>query len=683
MKKIILWILSILLISPVFAEDIRSVSYNNQISFEEINTNTNVTYIQKWQNSISCNSIPSLCARTYFWLYDIDNIFATPSSFYISSNTWYWYNVNLTYSFIQLSNDKFNIIDSSRLGGYGVIGINYSWYNYDIDSLQVFYSRPEDTNYSWNNPLISFWNNVLTWNYKILNNNYVRVFYNDNEFNWYNFGTAPWINEEKNTPFNYQIFTLWSSYFNTKNYNVKLPDRVLGTFYTPSISYWFSFINALTWYTWSSLKFYSVFPYFDYEFTWWLVYNLPSWSYTDKFYVFRYDWLRAWSSIYYIGVLSKCNARFCDGTWIYSDLLYSEYYCNWLWFNTWSKKIDFSSCTLINWWVVKNILPFSNSSSVVNISFVTNDFLNNILDVFNSPSLTYWHNFTFPHHYWWNWFWNFYINDRNQLCYKVDSYPSYYYNWEYNWCYTIDFTSTIPDILNWFDNTAFPPEPLTPEESRDRAYDIICKLSPNNPICLEFGYTTWAYDVSFTADWSWWLLATITLYDEDDWSCPDIYFTWSDWVYYHQYFDRVCYNVAMIPFDDSTPNEDITSALTWLETSINLAFSDILSWKNFKFYSCPFNSPLRALNLSSIGWLSSFLLDKFFDVNLVWPFNCLLGWILYSETDSMSLWSKLLLNSYNWEKFFNSFSDDVKKTINWLLFALMILFFWFFRPKEH
>ena len=50
MKKIIFWILSLLLISPVFAEDISPVwSENVAISFESASQNQNITYYIYWQ----------------------------------------------------------------------------------------------------------------------------------------------------------------------------------------------------------------------------------------------------------------------------------------------------------------------------------------------------------------------------------------------------------------------------------------------------------------------------------------------------------------------------------------------------------------------------------------------------------------------------------------------------------
>lgn len=651
MKKIIFWILSILLISPVFSVDIRLISNNNQISFENISNSTNLTYLQTNYNTLTFWNDPNVY-HTFLSIYDEWSVLSYPYKFYVSDFTWYSYNLNINNSvFSQSSNNQY--IWDSKIWWYWLLSISKNWYFYDPDTLQLFYSRYTDWDYSWNNPLISFWNNINTWVRTYLNNSYLRVFYSDN-FNWYSDTLTPWVNTQKSTPFNYELFILWSNFFNTKYYSVLLPWRFNGTFYTPNYSYWFSYVNALTWYTWNTLKFYTVFPFFDYEFTSTWVYSVPSWWYTNQFYMFRFDWLSAWSDFSHLAVIWKCNSYFCNGTWLYSDMLYSEYYCNWLSLNESTKYINFSEkCTLINWWIIKNILPFTNSTWVVNISFVTNNFLSNILSYFNSPQINWvkW-NIVYPQDYTYNWFWNFYINS-NKLCYKVASYYRYYFSSFNDVCYNIVSTSNwvIPDFLSNYNNTysdpvdPVPSEPLTTWSVVD-VLDSICKTAiVKPPYCQNWWLVDLSWDLEgmWYVDLSWNLVYTVIGTDPNNLWSFDLVPNWSWW------FDVIC-----------------TDDLFWCTLSDNLWLSWVIIWWSSwfmlpidyydKFFTqtwywakCPY--PYTDINV----WLHSKFLNKVWNIlgfDIFLPVNCFIAafshWKNYKFLSDVSLGTNPLMWQIQW-----------------------------------
>lgn len=664
MKKIIFWILSFLLISPVFADNYDLV-HNVFVSFENVNNSDNITYWLYYNFSRSTSTFynvsPFYFSSSSVPSYDI-SFFPSESSIngssYSDSN---WFN-----AFSIASNSS--IIGRSDWSSYwSLFSIWKNWDSYNPSIFNYYYQASSSS--SWvPNVTLNFWNYVSWGNWDLISDNsFLRFFYNSDSFftSWY----FPSINNS--VPFDFQYFTLYSPYVKTIKGQAWLWfnfDRI-----SPSIWNWFSFINFSSVY--SDLRFFSVFPNWDY--TWGNESTFDITSFSDKFYMFRLDSNKYHSDINNIWVISKCDSILCS--WLsldtfYSSLVYSEYICSI------SSLINIKNdCVLVYWGILSGVL-WNLSSADSSINLQSNDFIKYFLS-----SISDFNNF-------WNSVSVYFSSDViwNSLSVSTNSVTvdwSRHSAWYFTYSFPVTLLSFTPDILltipfnQWSQWGYFP----TPAEVSDLQL-LYCNQNPSSPYC-NWIYT-WSWDnVRCWLNSSWFVNCYFTDYTRPTSSsdCPYIESWLDNWQVYIQYrstWENRCVQWVSASVSNSSPEIDISSELTWLENNINLAFSGIV-WENFKFYSCPFNSPLKAFHLSSIGWLSSFLLDKFFDVNLVWPFNCLLWWILYSETDSVSLWSRLLSDSYHWEKFLNNFPDDVKKTINWLLFAGMVLFFWSFRPKDH
>ena len=170
MKKIVLWILSLLLIAPVFAENINWISYENSISLESLTQWINTTYIElPYDFSINWSQKSS-----YFWFF-YNRWFWFLSSFWISSFTWFSDSIDLNNSmFIQSWNLYLDI--TWNVFWFPLLAVQKSWVLYDFSKFHLFFSRFSESEYSWFNPLYSFGTKHIDWVYDILNQSYVRLF---------------------------------------------------------------------------------------------------------------------------------------------------------------------------------------------------------------------------------------------------------------------------------------------------------------------------------------------------------------------------------------------------------------------------------------------------------------------------------------------------------------------------
>lgn len=615
MKKIIFWILSILLISPVFANDsVSPVVYS--ASWDRL-------YINYWYN--------------YYSTYYADS----------SVRCWKW-----QFFWLGIYSDYYNWI------------FNFSW----VTDNNLTY---------WNSSIYLLWLNnwYFLSNSPVVSLNFIGSVYRD----WLACNSRAYPGFVNNSHFvigfdssnNLHNITYLPDFWYSFNYYEGINSSMVLLYNTDSLltnsftSTWFNdFIyidkNRNQYFMFDNLKLYSKY---------WSAVDIPDWYIRKKFYI---GWDFSYSTVYWnsseYNFYSVVDSWIIAVWWDFSVFSVSPNYWYFLF-----HIVDYS-----NWYYSANSSTFILSKTDSWIIYnAYNVFSNNVSELLSLTPIRKWY---------FNWDFNSFVNSdwqyfevywsyTNWVTFRVYSFNSS--NEFSNYSFSFIEDSSVPVInLNW-ESVSNTPEDLQL---------LYCQQNPTSPYC-NWIYTWSRDEVRCWINNSWVVNCYFTDYSRPTNSsdCPYIESWLDNWQVYIQYrstWENRCVQWVSVSVSDSTPQEDLTSELTWLENNINLAFSGIV-WENFKFYSCPFNSPFKAFHLSSIGWLSSFLLDKFFDVNLVGPFNCLLWGILYSETDSVSLWSRLLSDSYHWEKFLNNFPDDVKKTINWLLFAGMVLFFWSFRPKDH
>ena len=139
MKKIIFWILSFLLITPVFAYEIDPAwSIDNVLSLSNIQNNNSVVYVWDLSTIRFKNSQGSLLYLTNlpFSSNNVDYWSTIDSENYISSFIFSW-----------VSNYSWGTFNS--LLSFGVYGVSPS-----LDYIQLYLQRQNSWDYDWNN----FWN---------------------------------------------------------------------------------------------------------------------------------------------------------------------------------------------------------------------------------------------------------------------------------------------------------------------------------------------------------------------------------------------------------------------------------------------------------------------------------------------------------------------------------------------
>lgn len=670
MKKIIFWILSLLLITPVFAEDIDlSRQFNSYISFESLVSDSHITY---WSyNYSSRNSYNRL------WFYYLDS----------SLNPDYWLNYYSSVNnqvWIYFDSDLgFPFTSSWDISSGLSINNNYFWMlwigfnNWKLLSNQfsIYFQAFDNSTFdSYWNRLLNFWWEFQTWTHYVnVKNSYVRALYN-NSSRFSNSVFPSLLNPS--SPSDIQLFTRWNNYLYTTKWRASVNDIYYDKIVS-SIWNWFSFVSSIDWsVTFEDLKFISVLPYWDSS---WSssssLYSVPSTSYIDWVYIFRLNSLWLNSSRDFVWVLSKCSVDLCS--WFslsefLSSLVYSEYVCDFS-SDFWIK----SNCDLLDWWILYNVLW--------NITWLDQSISVSSLPLIFKP--------------FYNYFWTNYTSLWTSLNTNSDSSVlTISYFWKPDWYATTPesiYSESYNIINTWVYTSVNPPDILwvtdfiqdLPPNITDSIWDLqsrYCDQNPTSPYC-NWIYTWSRDDVRCVVNDSWIVNCYFTDYSRptSEAECPTIESwldNWQTFVQYRSTWENRCIQWVSTTYSDSAPEFNSTSLESWWEywEILSLSFSWIISW--FNIHQCPFNSPFGVLRLWSIAWLSSFLLDKFFDVNIIWPFSCLLWWTLYSTSNSQSLSYSLV--DYEWEKFLSSWSDTAKEYINYILTAFIILFFRRFRPHS-
>lgn len=672
MKKVIFWILSILLISPVFAEDIdMSKQFNSYISFESLVSDSHITY---WSYNYSSRS-----TNNRLWFYYLDSSL-NPNywlNYYSSINNQVWRIFNSSLGFPFTSSWDISSGLSINNNYYWLLWI---WFNNGrllTNQFSIYFQAYDNSTFdSYWNKLLNFWWEFQTWLiYTNVKNSFVRALYNNDSF-WFKNSVFPSVLHPASAS-DIQLFTRWNNYLYTTKWRASI-NNIYYDKIVSSIWNWFSFVSSIDWsVNYEDLKFISVLPYWDLS---WSssnsFYSVPSSSFIDWVYIFRLNSLWLNSSRDFIWVLSKCSVDLCS--WFslseyLSSLVYSEYVCDFS-SDFWIK----SNCNLLDWWILYNVLWnitwLNQSISVSSLPLIFKPFVNYFWSDFTSlwTSLdTNSNSSVLTISYFWKPDW-------------LSSHPESIYSESYNIIYTWSYTSVNPPDILWV--TDFIQN--IPENPTDSIWDLqsrYCDQNPTSPYC-NWIYTWSRDDVRCIVNNSWDVVCYFTDFSRPTTSeeCPIIHSWLDNWQFFIQYWntwENRCIQWVSASIEDSSPEfwlDDFSDTGQYTQL-ISGAFVWILSW--FNIHQCPFRSPFGVLRLWTISGLWSFLLDKFFDVNIIWPFSCLLWWVLYSTSDSQSLSNQLV--HYDWEKFLNSRSQQSKDYLNYLLIALIVILFRRFRPNSN
>lgn len=404
MKKVIFWILSLLLISPAFATNYNLWQYYNIFtSFENLESSNNITYwlyLRGLQWYITNSNISSSSYKSPLY-FDSNWIVQHNINFYESESTQYWttYSDSNWFNAFSISWSDIFIQDvGTTFLWYWLFSIWKNWFLLNPSVFNFYFQRTSNaTSSAWNNNLknytLNFWNYLSSWNWELISNNsYLRFFYNWST--WFSSWYFPWINNW--SAVSVQYFTKNNTLFKTEKWQAWIwvtIDKV-----SPSVSNWFSFISTISDSSlWSiyydDLNLFSVFPLWDSSWGSSLLYSIPNWYYTDKFYIFRLNSNKYNSDINDIWVISKCNQELCS--WFaldeyLSSLIYSEYICSW------SSNYNFKNdCVLVYWWILYNVLWSITWYNSV-ITWWSNNFVkflfssNSLNSNFWSPSVPIW-----------------------------------------------------------------------------------------------------------------------------------------------------------------------------------------------------------------------------------------------------------------------------------------------------
>lgn len=603
MKKIVFWILSLLLITPVFAVDYSpSWTYNTAISFESLTQNNNITYYlyNYWWN------------WSYFWY--LTNWFSIGQLFpkYLSlEQSWYWYYINSDYvwnifKFWSLNNSN------SFLQYYSLLAFTLSWW---LPKLWYNSLYLQSTSSSTTNKLVAFWNNEIDYNNSVsLSNSYVRYFYNTwLLFTW----ITPNYSDFYSNPVGVQIFgsALYTLTNRWKIYDYAWVSSIHKNWVLSSYFDWYSYIL----WSWENLSFYSVLPWITQFVSW--SYVVPNYFQTDNFLMFRWDWNKYNWDYSVVWVLS----------FSWSNLLYSKYSCNWLSLtldDDWKYSYNFdSACSLLDWWILNSWWRIYN----------TRCWYFDIKDFF-SRFKTSW-NWCNPDNYYWNYL-SLSFDSNNNLVLSSLSEMNLSNNSVSRYHISLPLTSVYwVDILRWFDNNAVPPDPLTTWKV-ENLLDIYCnQLHLINPaICNNWGPVIWSWAYTYEPIVSWdQVILVITDYsDTNDY----VIHTWEDWEIWLECVWDWC------PIYNNTWSTQIWD-IWWSWFILSTWYYEDFFNKTGYFGKCPY--PYTDIQFWEKIKIFNKISDALWGFDIFLPINCSIAafqaWKTFSFLSDVSLW----LNPLMWQ----------------------------------